>query len=350
MATELSEALPRANAGRSGPGRVSSRDLESLALVAGAAAFIVGAIAALIAFRLAPAPIAGPDSIGQFTAVVSALVALVCAGAGRYVAAARAGVRLHPIDHLDIVAVAVAHGVVALLGWTLLAWILAQAFLGAEVFPVAVVLLAGVGSATSAYMSFASAVALDARRLALLFGAFFALGVLAAMLSTSDPDWWRDNLSALGVTTNASARAFNLTLIVSGFLVAALARSATTRRTGAPGLRSVRVCLIALGVCLALVGAFPVNEFLIVHVSVSIGLAVAFGVLVIRLPGWVPGLARAFIVLGWLFLALMVLLGVFYAVGYYTLTAVELVGGALVFAWVILFIRSTAALEQDERA
>ena len=36
-----------------------------------------------------------------------------------------------------------------------------------------------------------------------------------------------------------------------------------------------------------------------------------------------------------------------YFSGYYTLTAVELVAGVLVFAWIILFIRNAAALQQD---
>ncbi|GAA1956067.1 hypothetical protein [Microbacterium deminutum] len=34
-------------------------------------------------------------------------------------------------------------------------------------------------------------------------------------------------------------------------------------------------------------------------------------------------------------------------VGHYTLTAVELVAGLLVFGWIILFIRNAAALQQD---
>ena len=56
---------------------------------------------------------------------------------------------------------------------------------------------------------------------------------------------------------------------------------------------------------------------------------------------------RAFIMLGWLFLAVTVSLGILFAVGYYTLTAVELVAGILVFVWIVLFIRAASALRQD---
>jgi hypothetical protein len=40
-------------------------------------------------------------------------------------------------------------------------------------------------------------------------------------------------------------------------------------------------------------------------------------------------------------------LAVLFFVGYYTLTAVELVAGLLVFTWIILFIRNADALQQD---
>ena len=56
---------------------------------------------------------------------------------------------------------------------------------------------------------------------------------------------------------------------------------------------------------------------------------------------------RAFVLLGWLFLAVTVGLAVLFFVGYYTLTAVELVAGLLVFTWIILFIRNADALQQD---
>ena len=59
---------------------------------------------------------------------------------------------------------------------------------------------------------------------------------------------------------------------------------------------------------------------------------------------------KAFIALGWLFLAIILVLAVFFAVGFYTLTAVELVAGILVFAWIILFIRNAAALQDDAAA
>ena len=47
------------------------------------------------------------------------------------------------------------------------------------------------------------------------------------MLTASDPQWWKNNLSALGMTDDISSLAFNLTLIVAGIIVTTLARYAT---------------------------------------------------------------------------------------------------------------------------
>lgn len=331
----------------------SERSLESLAIGIGAIAFVISALVALIVFRVEPAPISGPGSIGQFSAISSAVAAIVAFVAGRYIVHSReAGGRLHPLDYVDMAALALAHGVIALLGWTLLAVILERAFIGAEVFSLPLLMLAGAAAAVTAYVAFYSATHMDLQVLALVLATFLTLGVLASMLTASDPQWWKENLSALGMTNDLSALAFNLTLIVAGIIVTTLARYATG---GIPsshpkGVSRVRVSLIVVGIFLGLVGVFPVDEFFYIHTGVASGMAVAFGVLVVGLHRWIPGFPRAFVLLGWLFLGVILVLGVFFAVGYYTLTAVELVSGILVFTWIILFIRNAAALQQDVAA
>ncbi|HET8926228.1 MAG TPA: DUF998 domain-containing protein [Microbacterium sp.] len=331
----------------------SARSVESLALVVGAAAFGLAAVAALIAFRFEPAPIAGPGSVGQFSAVTSAVVALLGFGAGRLVVQRR-GQRapLRVLDYLDIVALAIAHAVIALLGWTLAASIMEQAFIGAVVFPLAVIALAGAVAAVTAYMVFLSATHMDLPLLAAILAVFLAVGLIASMLGSSDPDWWVDNLSALGMTTSTSARAFSITLIVAGFIITTIARYVTrdiptSNPRGVPG---ARVCLVLVGLFLMGVGIFPVDTFFGVHTGVTIAAVVAFGVLVIRMPVWLTDMPRVFVVVGWLFLAITLVFVVFFFTGYYTLTAVELVGGTLVFTWLILFIRNVAAVQTDAGA
>ncbi len=332
--------------------RSSERSLESLALGVGATAFVVVMLVALIAFGFQSAPISGPGSVGQFAAIASGVVALLAVIAGRFLVHER-GVhrRLGVLDYIDVVALAFAHGVIALLGWTLLAVILEKAFIGAEVFALPVLILSGAAAAMTAYIAFYSATHMDLQLLAVVLAVFLVFGVLASMLTASDPDWWKDNLSALGMSSNVSAFAFNITIIVAGFLVTTLARYSTRGipTTNPKGIGRVRVCLIVVGVFLGMVGVFPVDQFFALHTGVASGMVAAFGVLVIGLPRWITGIPRAFVALGWLFLAVTLLLAVFFAVGYYTLTAVELVAGILVFTWIVLFIRNAAALEQDAR-
>ena len=330
----------------------SERSLESLALGVGAVSFVLVALISLIAFQFQAAPISGPGSVGQFAAIASGVVAFLAVIAGRIVVHRHeGGDRLRVLDYIDVAALAFAHGVIALLGWTLLAVILEQAFIGATVFALPVLLLAGATAAMTGYLAFYSATHMDLQLLAVVLAVFLVFGVLASMLTASDPDWWKDNLSALGMSSNVSAFAFNITIIVAGFLVTTLARYSTR---GIPtenpkGIGRVRVTLIVLGVFLGLVGVFPVDQFFALHTGVASGMVAAFGVLVIALPKWITGISRAFVVLGWLFLAVTLLLAVFFFIGYYTLTAVELVAGILVFTWIVLFIRNAGALQQDSR-
>ena len=328
--------------------RSSERTLESISLAIGAGAFIVVAFIAILAFRFQPAPIAGPDSLGQFAAVTSALVAIVAFAGGRML---QGGVRPGILDIVDLVALAFAHAVIALLSWTLVSVIFEQAFIGAEVFGIPVIVLSGAVAAVTGYVAFYSGTHMDLQLLAVVLATFLVEGIVASMLTASDPQWWQKHLSSLGVTNDISSLAFNLTLIVAGIIVTTLARSATSGiPTAAPhGIARVRLSLILVGVFLGFVGVFPVDDWFWIHTAFASGMAVVYAVLVIRLRVWIPGMSRFFIYLGWVFLAVVVGLGVLYGIGYYTLTAVELVAGTLVFTWIILFIRSAAALHEDMR-
>ena len=325
----------------------SQRTIESYALSIGAFAFVVACVAAMVRFRFEATPIAGPESVGQFTAIMSGAVAFATFVAGRV--RVRRGQQWHPLDVLDLVAVGFAHGVIGLLSWTLVSTILEQSFIDATVFPLFVILLTGAACAVTGYVAFLSATHLDLSLLAIVLATFLLEGIIASMLTASDPHWWKEHLSALGMTDDLSALAFNLTLIVSGLLVTVLARAATLEvPTSNPnGIARVRLFLVLIGVFLGLVGVFAVDTHFWLHTLFASGMAVVFIVLTIRLKRYIPGVPRVFMTLGWLFDAIIVVLAMLYAVSYYTLTAVELVAGTLVFTWIILFIRTSAALQTD---
>ncbi len=327
----------------------TARSLESLALSAGVVSFVVVAALAVPVFRLQSAPISGPGSLGQYAALASAVVALVAFGAGLVIKRGRQAKTIGVLDALDVLALAIAHAVIAFLTWTLASVILEQSFIGAQVYPVAVLALAGAAAAVTAYFAFSSAIHLDLMLLAVVLAVFLAEGIIASMLTATDPQWWRKHLSSLGASEGFSAVAFNLTLIVAGFIVTTLARYVTLDipTPVATGLRNLRLSLVLVGVMLACVGVFHVDAFFWIHTLSASGMAIAFGVAALRIRRWVPGMPRTFWLLGAGFFAVILLLAVFYAVGFYTLTAVELVAGVLVFTWIILLIRNAAALQAD---
>lgn len=334
-------------------GATRERAREAIGLQISIFAFVLAGLVALVVFRLHSAPISGPDSLGQFAAIASAVTAIIVFVLGRIIAADPARhKRLGVLDIIDIAAFAFAHAMIALLGWTLAATIIEAGLIGAVVFPLPVLMLAGAAAGLTAYVTYYSSTHLDLQLLATVLAVFLVLGILASMLTASDPQWWKENLSALGMTDDLSARAFNLTLIVAGILVTTLARYATKAipTTHPRGVSSVRTCLIIVGIFLGMVGVFPVDEHFGLHTGVASGMVVAYAVLVIAVRWWVPGVSRTFLLLGYVFTLLIVVLSVFFAVGYYTLTAVELVAGTVVFTWIILFIRTADALKRDAGA
>ncbi|GIG54964.1 DUF998 domain-containing protein [Demequina activiva] len=338
-----------------GPARVPLRErenttLELTATGLAALAFVVVAAVALPVFRLEAAPISGPGSVGQYAAVAAAVAAALAFAAGRYALHTRSRPRMGGVlDVVDVAALALAHGIIALLGWTLAAAIMAEAFIGATVFALPVLAVSGAAAAVSAYIAFLSAVNMGPQLLAVVLATFLVGGVLASALTASDPEWWMQNLSTLGISDDLSARAFNITLVIAGFLVTVLARVATRElpTATAGGQRRVLGALVLVGVFLGCVGIFNVDTRFWIHTAVASGMVVAFGVLTIRLRAWVPGISRAFLPVGWAFLAIIVVLAAFFAAGYYSLTAVELVAGVLVFTWIILFQRNVGALDAD---
>ncbi|WP_400997543.1 hypothetical protein [Agromyces sp. GXQ0307] len=349
----------------------TTESIESSALIVGAIVFVVAAPVGLILFWGRDLPIAGPGSLGTSVAIGSAIAGILAFVAGRMVlrrrfgpqpddpaveeaAATRTatgprGVEAPPLHWFDVAALALAHGVIALLGWTGLADVLEQSFLGAEVFPIPGALLFGVSLALTAYVCFLSSVRMTPMLLSIVLAAFLVVGVITAMLSSSDPLWWEKNLSALGMTDDVSALAFNLTLIIAGAIVTIVARYATaglpvTTDRDRRGRDYVRYGLVAIGILLACVGIFPVDEFFAVHNTVATGMAVVYTIIVIGLPRFLPSMPRVFVMLGWVYVGVIVVLGVFFAVGYYNLTAVELVAGLLIFSWIILFLRNTGSV------
>lgn len=343
----------------------SSESLESSALLVGAAVFVAGAIAAAIAFWDRDLPISGRGSVGQFVALGSAVAAVVMTVMARVLLNADIGTTT--IDrrppqvtnvHLrwyDIGALSLAHAFIALLGWLGVADLMGQSFTGAVVFTLPGVLLAAVAIAVTSYVVFLSAVGLTPMKLSVVLVGFLFVGSFTSMLSATDPLWWQKNLSTLGISDDISALAFNLTLVIAGVIVTTIAHYATAaipvrNDKEFNGRNLVRGALVLIGVLLACVGIFPVDEFLGAHNVAASGMAAVYVAMVLGMHRFVPAMPRVFVLLGYVFVAIIVVLAVLFATGYYNLTAVELVAFLLIFSWLIVFLRNTEAMVQEGRA
>ncbi|WP_313391419.1 DUF998 domain-containing protein [Microbacterium sp.] len=332
---------------------------EATALIVGAAFLLVGFLVALPVFWGHQLSISGTGSIGMFAAYGGAIAAALAFALGRLAvrapevdpSVARDGFAV-PGDRLrwyDLAAIAFAHAAIAYLGWLGIAQLLEQSFVDAPVFAFPGAILVAVAFALTGYVAFLSAVALTPTVLSLVLAVFLVVGAFAAMLASSDVHWWRDNLSALGMSSNSASVAFNVTLIIAGVMVTTISRYATA---GLPvddpvdrrGRTIVRGGLIPMGIFLACVGIFPVDEFFGLHNTVATGMAVVFAVIVVGLPWFVRSIPRVFVGLGWAYVLVIALLGAFFAVGYYNLTAVELIAAVLIFSWIIVFLRTAGAM------
>ncbi|WP_407360922.1 DUF998 domain-containing protein [Microbacterium sp. LBN7] len=331
---------------------------EETALIVGAAFLVLGFAIGLPVFWGRELAISGSGSIGVFAAVGGAVTAVIAFVVGRLAVrpaepdadGLRDGFSV-PGDRLrwyDLVAIAFAHAAIAHLGWIGIAELLERSFTDAPVFAFPGAVLVAVAFALTGYVSFLSAVALTPTVLSLVLAVFLVVGAFASMLASSDPHWWRDNLSALGMSTNSASLAFNITLIIAGVMVTTISRYATAGLPASDpidrrGRFVVRGGLILLGVFLACVGIFPVDEFFLVHNTVATGMTVVFAVVVVGLPWFLRSIPRVFVVFGWVYVLVIVLLAVFFVVGYYNLTAVELIAAVLIFSWIIVFLRTASS-------
>ena len=73
-------------------------------------------------------------------------------------------------------------------------------------------------------------------------------------------------------------------------------------------------------------------------------MALVYVAMVIAFPWLVPSIPRVFVLLGYVYVGVIVVLAVFFITGYYNLTAVELVAFLLVFSWLIVLLRNTEGL------
>ena len=328
---------------------------ESVHVLLGAAGGGIGLGIGAVFLR-GTAPLAGSGSIGQ----VAALSVFGCAAVTAAVVLSTLTRRSLPWfggHHrwrrmLDVVGLSLVYGLLGLFLTGALFAVFQQAFQGVALDRVAGTFWVAAASAAGAYIASASAAGLTGRSLATLLAVFVTVGVLASAMNAPDPYWWERYFSELGEGQDLASLTFNITLLLTGvalltvveFLAHDLDRWARASHQPHWTIATVRSLLSAVGVLVALVALISRTVSVFWHDVVAQLLVVVFGltlllvpVLLRRLPGallWITAAA---------FALLVTVIVLYLGVDYLNMTAFEMGAAAIVYIWLLLFIRTVSA-------
>lgn len=335
------------------PTRRVESEAVYLALTGGVLGAVYGLIVSLVAESLT---LAGDDDpFAIWAAIGAAVVAAVAATIGYWHARSRPGQEwrrsLAPWKFtVNTISVVIVHTALAFLATYALYRVLALGFIGLPVITFWAVVLMAVTLGLSTYIVYLSSSSMTTQRMSSLLMAFIVIGTLTAMVTTPDPEWWTIHFSHLGSFDALSSWIFNGTLIAGGLLVTTFAvyiandMGALTEAgvlTNPRGARIVPVLFVVMGIMLACVGIFPVNVNLALHNISAMGMAAMFLVLLVAGPNLFRGMPRTYFVASWSFFAAMIASVILFvpAIGYFSLTAFEIIVFALIFGWIAVFIR-----------
>jgi hypothetical protein len=331
---------------------VGRRSDESVGQIVGIAGAGVALVVGPFVFRSTGTPLSGEVSVATVTSILVAVLG-GAAFASAYVRMARHTARWRSRQLVwrvrDAVALTIAAASIAALAALAAYTVFQRMFQGLLLGRIAATLMASATVAAGCYLLTAIAQGMSSSGVAVLLVSFLGAGVLASTLSADNPGWWQSNFSALGISTSASASAFNFTVVVAGIVLITLADyladdlgrwSAIARGT----VLAVRVTLTVIGVCLIGLGVIPVNLSRLVHDLFAVTAIVGFGLLILTSPVLLRGLPSTFIVTTWSFGGLMLVIVLLWRVGRaYNFTAVELLSVLIIFAWLALFSRTVAS-------
>lgn len=328
---------------------------ESRHVALGVAGALVGLVVGLIALR-GTAPLAGTGSIGQVAALTVLGCGAMTAALTLMTLTRRAlpwfGGRRWWRSAIDAIGLSLIFGILGLFLTGALFGVFQQAFQGVALDRLAGTFWVALAGGAAAYVTSAAAASLTARSLATLLAAFLTVGVLASAMNAADPYWWEQYFSELGEGENLASATFNLTLLLTGvalvtvaeFLAHDLDRWARSAGEAAWRITAVRSLLTTVGVLVALVAVISRSVSIFWHDVVAQSLVVVFGLTLLAVPVLLRRLPGALIAVTAVAFALLVTVIVLYlGMDYLNMTAFEMGAAAIVYGWLLLFIRTVSA-------
>jgi hypothetical protein len=255
------------------------------------------------------------------------------------------------------IALAFAHAAIGFLMVIAMVTVLVHETPGLVVGPITMIGITAALAGVTTYIVYIQSVRMEVDSLAGLLMVFIVSGSIASMVTAGDTNWWQHHLSALGAGETLSSYTFNLTMVVGGVIVALLADMIADMFSSIQKvskheqvIRSniVRLAFFIAGLGMIGVGFVTIAENRVVHDISANMMSVSMGVVVVLLPWLVPIISRTFTVFSYLMLITVVVaysLSLHYGLG---VLAFELVAGAALFAWMILFVRQIRAIYHDK--
>ncbi|WP_288700438.1 DUF998 domain-containing protein [uncultured Secundilactobacillus sp.] len=231
---------------------------------------------------------------------------------------------------------------VALIGFF---WLLSSIFAGAAFDRLTATILVFVFEVIVNYVMILAAFSMSPSALVRLFTALIAGGVLISMAANGQRRWWQHNFSFLGTDLASQGWQFNLTLIVSAFLLVTLVDyifvSLHQVYPHSWRLNVLRAMLTFLAVDVGAVGLFPNNhEYHWLHDQIAGLLIYIIIALIVMLRWLLPHMTKEFLWISYgVGLILVAADFLFDVVGYLSLTAFEIIGFVLVFVWVMMLLQ-----------
>jgi len=229
-------------------------------------------------------------------------------------------------------------------------WLLGVLFKGASFGRVtASLILFAFGVVTNSVMIY-FALVVDAGVLSTVLILVIISGVVIAMAVNNQKYWWQHNLSFLGTSGASSGWQFNATLIFAAMLMIALVDYLFVRLhevfPRSRQLLVLRVLLTLTAVDLGMVGVFPNNaNSHALHDQVAVLLVYFIIALIVGVRWLLPQITKDFLVLSdGVGVALVVAALLFQVIGYFSLTAFEMMAFVLAFGWLLMLLDRIEAL------
>ena len=346
----------------------SAARVESRAIWISISFAALAAVVGLIAFSGKLTPLSADYSVGTvagwtagIAAGTSALLGLIIATGSQQGNLGWMRRRFWGWWLIDFIGLIITHGAIATLAVLSTFQLFQRAFQGLVVDGIAATVLLCLVSAAASYFGFSSASRATTASISTLLALFMVAGMLASMLLAENPYWWHMFFSQLGTGQAGvlSFWTFNTTITVSGIVLTTLANFISQdlyawaeyrRRQGKRRgfVRMLKGGMMLMGICMIGLSVVHIHISDLIHTGFVQLLAATFGIMLLTVPVWLPGAPAAMYVISYLMLGLGVFaVTLWYPLGYYNLTALELAFAGIIFAWLVVLIRTVDGMISD---